>query len=1075
MVKIRGTHLGTTIHGTDGDDDIDGAGGSDDIYGYGGNDFLVGGGGRRATDRVWGGEGDDTIYGGGGRGFLFGEGGNDWVAGQGGDDHIDGGMGNDVLIGGTGNDSFLGGIQGYDLIDGGEGIDTISFEYAEPRGQGVTLDLGATQNSGREDHAKASVSGGNVRDVDFVKNVENIQGSYGYDTFTGDSKSNKIEGFYGNDHIYGGGGNDFLYGEQDRYVDEGAFPYHTYKDYLYGGIGHDFLYGQFGDDELYGQEGRDELHGGEGADKLYGGEGDDRLYGGDWHDVLDGGPGSDTLVGGAGADTYIFDNPMGNSGDRDVICDMSSGNIMLLRGTSNPNLVVAYLQNSIVGISMPPGVIELASLSGSGINPPDICNPDNHGLNSDIGESPTLRPSAPVHPVYTVYYGAEDSILGRLYIGTNGDDAELTGSEKEDWIVGFNGADTIDGGLGNDRLDGGDGNDTLNGGAGEDNLNGGAGSDTLNGGLGNDRLDGGEGYDTLDGGVGSDILNGGTGSDTLNGGLGNDRLDGGEGDDSLDGGAGADDYVFTLENGHDVIQGDADGGNLIFKDAEPDDFSLERDANDNVVVTTLSGSVTINKEIYASDRYKVYYGADNTELGDLSVGTDADDRLSGSVDRDWILGLGGDDYLSSGVGNDRLDGGDGEDFLFGGSDNDNIHGGEGRDILYGGSGDDTLNGGAGNDLLSGGEGDDTLYASAGDDKLYGGEGADSYIFESGYGADYIDSDTDGGKLYFRGASTVENLIFSRVNSGNDVKITLNGDSVVILQSAYYESLYSIYYGSDDTSLGRLWVGTARGDELAGSADADWIIGLGGWDVLQGAGASDRLEGGGGRDHLFGGADNDQLIGGADGDVLYGDAGEDTLDGGEGADAAAYGNSSKGVRVNLLLQEQAQIDFDGTHGFIANGNEAVGDTLISIENIWGSNHNDWLTGDSNNNRFIAEDGNDRIEGGEGTDTYIFEIGHGSDTIFDVAGDEMILQFGNSGVASYIVEDFDSSVFSRNGNNLEINLDKNPDDGITDKITIIGAYLSDPNTEKGNTAYTINIEFDTGGSHTQQVLDVWSALG
>ncbi|MDX5630487.1 MULTISPECIES: calcium-binding protein [unclassified Brenneria] len=61
--------------------------------------------------------------------------------------------------------------------------------------------------------------------------------------------------------------------------------------------------------------------------------------------------------------------------------------------------------------------------------------------------------------------------------GTNGNDA-LYGGNSDDSLFGGNGDDEIYGDKGNDTLDGGDGNDILFGGEGEDYLNGGAGADT---------------------------------------------------------------------------------------------------------------------------------------------------------------------------------------------------------------------------------------------------------------------------------------------------------------------------------------------------------------------------------------------------------------------------------------------------------------------------------------------------------------------------------------------------------------------------------------------------------------------
>ena len=104
----------------------------------------------------------------------------------------------------------------------------------------------------------------------------------------------------------------------------------------------------------------------------------------------------------------------------------------------------------------------------------------------------------------------------------------VTGSDKADFIIGTDGADTRNGGGGNDRLVGGKGDDTLNGGDGDDLLIGGQGADRLDGGDGDDMLIGGDGDDTLTGGDGDDrfVLSADdTGSDTVTDfGTGSDKV-----------------------------------------------------------------------------------------------------------------------------------------------------------------------------------------------------------------------------------------------------------------------------------------------------------------------------------------------------------------------------------------------------------------------------------------------------------------------------------------------------------------------------------------------------------------------
>ena len=93
-----------------------------------------------------------------------------------------------------------------------------------------------------------------------------------------------------------------------------------------------------------------------------------------------------------------------------------------------------------------------------------------------------------------------------------------------------------------------------------------------------------------------------------------------------------------------------------------------------------------------------------------------------------------------------------------------------------------------------------------------------------------------------------------------------------------------------------------------------------------------LSGSGGNDNLQGREGDDELYGGEGNDFLRGGEGSDILDGGEGRDSIDYRDSEEGVVINLLSG-------------LANGGTAEGDTFSQIENVYGSEYNDTLTGDA----------------------------------------------------------------------------------------------------------------------------------
>ena len=273
-----------------------------------------------------------------------------------------------------------------------------------------------------------------------------------------------------------------------------------------------------------------------------------------------------------------------------------------------------------------------------------------------------------------------------------------------------------------------------------------------------------------------------------------------------------------------------------------------------------------------------------------------------------------------------------------------LRGGEEDDKLEGGAGADDLNGGGGNDSLTGRGGNDRLIGGTGDDTLTGGPGADTI--------DGGANDASGDTLSYAGSAAAVRVNLGRTEfSGGDAE----GDVVRGIENVVGSS-------QNDWIRGNVWV-----NRLSGGAGDDTLMGGGG-----GASDGDILRGGPGDDKLYGGAGDDTLEGGP---------GADRLTGGPGADAISYEGSKTGVFVRLR---------DG----VAGGGDAAGDVFDAVENITGSDHNDWLSGShrpatgstragdntlrggrghdqlyggSGNDRLYGDDGNDRLFGGMDDDS------------------------------------------------------------------------------------------------------------
>jgi Ca2+-binding RTX toxin-like protein len=141
------------------------------------------------------------------------------------------------------------------------------------------------------------------------------------------------------------------------------------------------------------------------------------------------------------------------------------------------------------------------------------------------------------------------------------------------------------------------------------------------------------------------------------------------------------------------------------------------------------------------------------------------------------------------------------------------------------------------------------------------------------------------------------------------------------------------------------------------------------------------------ENIYGSAHNDVLTGNAAQNVLEGGAGADDLDGGAGVDTASYAGSTAAVTVTV----------NATSG--NTGGDAAGDKLYNIENLVGSDGDDTLTGDGEDNIIYGGKGADTIKGMGGRDTLYGNEGDdeltggaGVDTIYGGTGTDTVFYTG-----------------------------------------------------------------------------------
>ena len=304
-------------------------------------------------------------------------------------------------------------------------------------------------------------------------------------------------------------------------------------------------------------------------------------------------------------------------------------------------------------------------------------------------------------------------------------------------------------------------------------------------------------------------------------------------------------------------------------------------------------------------------------------GTTNDDNLLGTTDDDSIYGLEGDDWLEGDLGDDYLDGGKKSvwrDTVTYRSAIASVVVDLSSGIATGGAGTDTL---VGIENAEGSNFADTLTGDANINSLWGGAGNDTLI--GGDGGDFLGGD-DGDDILDGGANG---------KYGGDMAVYLSASSAVVVDL----SSGTATGGSGNDTLIDIegaW-GSFYDDTLTGDANQNQFYGDDGNDTLNGGGDYDFLNGGNG---------NDTLNGGDGDDILTGDNGDDALDGGAGGkDRADYNVAASAVTVNLLT---------GT----ATGGSG-NDTLINIEQVYGSVYDDTLTGDANQNQLYGDDGNDTL--------------------------------------------------------------------------------------------------------------------
>ena len=999
-----------TLHGGAGDDALDGGAGDDTLTGGPGADEFIGGTGEdtvsyanaldekvtvdlwwtasrdaadpnnpshsdgdyfpagHSVENVIGSPRGDTIHGDDGPNKLWGGAGADTLNARYGDDTIDGGPGGDTIDGG--DDEY-----------GGDDEDTVTYENSDA---GVRVTVNAT--TGNE---------GGDAEGDRLSNVDNLVGSDHDDRLFGDSGDNKLSGGdgddrivanLGNDRVDGGADADTMDGDADLYVaapvgldtlsyagSAGAVTIDLSRQYAVAASAEQqrthYAAGSGGDAD--GDKFR-------GFENVTGGMGNDRLTGDGWHNTLIGGPGADRLDGGApqataagadgrfgtdddvmtGADTdtvsyagstagvtITFSEVARRVNDEDVTTHDGAGsggdaegdrllNIDKVVGTAHDDLFIASKLEQIFD-------------GGANATMDDPMTTDDETTDSD-----------------TVSYANLDVALN-IVAGS----ASYGSINIENLIIGGNGADTLTGDGNPNRLEGGFGADTLSG------L---GGADTLIGGPGNDIIAGGDGFDLLNGGPGADTLQGDTTGETKTTAYQNTNVQ----------------SFASVGGGRADVAGTSYGGDTV----------SYADSNRGVELTL--GALDVD-------------GADNVFGGANAADDFASAQATGQggyAEGDTVVNV------------------------------ENIIGSDHADTLGGNNWFNVLTGGKGEDVLTGGGSPDIFVFAPGDSTGDAGDEITDFTL-SGTERDAIDLRAFSFDLTRNADGSIATTLERLDAQGLKISdlIDMDGDGIeddreITLPDSGKITLLNLGVGSGTLTIDNFVF--VAGATSYRSMNIENFIGGSGDDSLQGDENPNRLEGGAGADALQGHAGNDTLIGGPGSDpLLRGGAGSDMIDGGPGADnidgdapgtqtranvqsfenfhggrvnvdnnlatiatsyggdTVSYAGSNRGVELTLGALDvdgvddafggaNASDDFTSTSS-TGKGGYARGDTVVNVENIIGSDHDDTLGGNNWYNVLTGGKGDDRLTGGpvgnDQSDIFVFAPGDSTGPAGDVITD------------------------------------------------------------------------------------------
>ncbi|MDX2263429.1 MAG: DUF4214 domain-containing protein [Hyphomicrobiales bacterium] len=684
-------------------------------------------------------------------------------------------------------------------------------------------------------------------------------------------------------------------------------------------------------ENLTGSSGADALTGSASSNALKGGAGDDVIDGGDGNDTLDGGAGNDTLIGGLATDTVSY-----ASAASGVTVSLALTGAQATGGSGTDtlsgfeNLTGSAFNDILTGAA---GVNTLAGGKGD----------DTYYVQdtTDIVTEAAGEGADTVHSSVTFTLGANvENLTLTGAAAING-----TGNALDNILSGNAGVNTLTGGAGNDTYIVQNATDVVTEASS-------AGTDTV--------------LSSVSFTLGSNVENLTlTGADAINatGNALDNLLTGNAAVNTLTGGAGNDTYV--VQNTDDVVSEAASAG------TDTVVSSVTYTLSTNVENLTLTGQGAIN--------------ATGNTANNVITANAGDNALDGGAGTDTVSYAAA---LSAVTVSLALTGAQ-------------ATGGSGTDTL---SGFENLTGSAFNDILTGAAGVNTLTGGKGDDTYYVQDTTDIVTEAAGEGTDTVHS-----SVTFTLGANVENLTLTGAaaingtgNASNNVIVANAGNNVLGGGTGTDTVNYATATSGVTVNLG---VTTAQATGGSGSdtlTGFENIIGSAFADTLTGsASVANRLTGGAGNDtyviqdasdrvvelldegvdtvsssvsyFLDANVENLTLTGTAAinatgnglNNTITGNSGANTLDGGAGDDTLAGGLGDDIYIVDSVLDTVTENASAGTDTVRSSVTFILGDNIENLTLLGRNAANG--SGNALANTIIANDGDNILDGGAGSDT------------------------------------------------------------------------------------------------------------